>query len=152
MRIVYAGGIISGLTFKEASDWREEVQKKLGLYGIMVASPLRGKEHLEDETVLHKAGFSRNPMTTQKGITTRDRFDVMKADIVLMNLLGAKEVSIGCMIECGYGDILRKPIVCVMEKGNPHDGHAMLETIISYKVDTLDKAIEIIRKILCYEF
>lgn len=148
---VYLAGVISGLSFSEANTWREIAQKKLALYGIVGCSPLRGKDHLEDETVLHKAGYEGNPMSTKRGITTRDRFDVMNSDVVIMNLTGAESVSIGCMIEIGWSDANRKPVILVMEKGNPHEGHAMLDECTQYKVHTVDEAVEVARKILVYD-
>ena len=39
-----------------------------------------------------------------KGIVTRDRWDVAKADVVLMNLVGATQVSIGTMVELGWAE------------------------------------------------
>jgi len=147
---VYLGGIISGLAFQAANNWRDIAQKKLGVYGIAGASPLRGKDHLEDETVLHKMGYEKNPLSSKRGITTRDRWDVMTCDLMIMNLLGAKTPSIGCSMEIAWADILRKPVVCIMEPGNVHE-HAMLLECIQYRVDTLDEAIEVARKVLVYD-
>lgn len=155
---VYLGGIISGLTFKECNEWREIAQKKLGLYGIDGYSPLRGKEHLSDDTVLHKLGYEGNVMASQRGITCRDRFDVLNCDAVIMNLLGARSPSIGCSIEVGWANLSKKPIIAIMEpipKGekaskNPHE-HAMLLECIDYRVETVDEAVTVARKILCCE-
>ena len=148
---VYLGGIISGLRFDKANAWREEAIKKLTAYNIKAASPLRGKDHLKDKTVLHKKGFEGNVMSTQKGITTRDRWDVMTCDLVIMNLLGAEGCSIGCSMEIAWADLCRTPVILVMEKrGNPHE-HAMLLECIDYRVDTMEQAIEVARKILIYD-
>lgn len=146
---VYLGGIISGLSFKDANEWREIAQKKLEMYGIQAASPLRGKDHLADETVLHKMGYEKKVMSSQKGITTRDRWDVMSSDLIIMNLLGAKSPSIGCSMEIAWADLLRKPIVAIMEPGNVHE-HCMLLECVNFRVHTVDEAIEITRKILVY--
>lgn len=148
---VYLAGLISGFSFQEANEWREEAFKKLHKYGIAGASPLRGKDHLKDTTVLHKKGHDWNIMSTQKGITTRDRWDVRTCDIVIMNLLKAKEVSVGCSMEVAWADMLGRPVILVMEsEGNPHE-HAMLLECCGYRVETMDEAIEVARKILIYD-
>ncbi len=149
---VYLGGLISGLSFKECNEWREWAQKKLAVYGIDGYSPLRGKEHLKDDTVLHKLGNENNIMASQRGITCRDRFDVLNCDAIIMNLLGARTPSIGCSIEMGWANLSRKPIICVMEDDgkNPHE-HAMFLECIDYRVKTIEEAIEVARKILICE-
>jgi len=149
---VYLGGIISGLTFKECNEWREIAQKKLALYGIDGYSPLRGKEHLSDDTVLHKLGYEGNVMASQRGITCRDRFDVLNSDVIIINLLGARSPSIGCSIEIGWANLSKKPIIAIMEADghNPHE-HAMLLECIDFRVETVDAAITVARKVLCCE-
>lgn len=148
---VYLGGIISGLTFEEANLWREEAIKKLARYNIIGASPLRGKDHLKDTTVLHKKGFEGNVMSTQRGITTRDRWDVRTSDVIIMNLLNAKTASIGCSMEVAWADMLGIPVILIIEKdGNPHE-HAMLLQCVGYRVETVDQAIEVARKVLIYD-
>ena len=65
-------------------------------------------------------------LTSQRGVTTRDRMDCNRADAVIMNLLGAKTVSIWTMIEIGWADAHRTPIILVMERSaNVHD-HPMV--------------------------
>lgn len=148
---VYLAGSISGLSFGTANEWRELAQRKLALYGITGASPLRGKDHLKDETVLHKQGYNKNVMSTNRGITTRDRWDVMTSDVVIMNLHGAKDVSIGSVMEIAWADLLKKPVILIMEKeGNIHE-HCMLTECVQFRVETVDEAIEVARKILVYD-
>lgn len=77
---------------------------------------------------------------------TRDRFDVRTADALLINLLGAPRVSIGTMVELGWADAYRIPVVTVMDpddKLNPH-AHDFVRILSGTVVDTLDKAIDII--------
>lgn len=148
---VYLAGPISGLSFGEANEWRELASKKLALYGIRAASPLRGKDHLRDETVLHKGGYDKNVMSTARGITTRDRWDVMTADLIIMNLFGAKDVSIGSVMEIAWADMMNKPVVLIMEKeGNIHE-HCMLSECVQFRVQSLEEAIEVARKFLVYD-
>ena len=146
---VYLAGIISGLDYKSATTWREYAQQELDKAGIIGASPMRAKKHLNPEDKLDEMGYDKNPMSTQEGITTRDRWDVMTCDVVLMNLLGAEKRSIGCSIEVGWADAWRKPIILVAEEGNVHE-HAMLLQCCAYRVNTVDEAIDIAKKILVY--
>ena len=72
----------------------------------------------------------------------------MRCDALLVNLLGAKKVSIGSVLEIGWADAFRKPIILAIEKeGNPHD-HAELKEVANFIVDNLDEAIELAIKIL----
>ena len=149
---VYLAGPIAGNTLAEADDWRHYAALQLEMAGILAYSPLRAKRaiiqskfHREDR--LGTGGIDGHPLVSAKGITTRDRDDVAKCNVILMDLLCATRVSIGTMIEAGWADALRRPIVCVMEPGNIHE-HGMLEELIGYRVSTLDEAIEIVKAIL----
>jgi len=51
------------------------------------------------------------------------------------------------MIEVGMADILRKPLVLVMEEGNPHD-HPMLREATGFRVPDLGTAVEVLDRIL----
>lgn len=111
---IYLAGPISGLSYKEATNWRDYVTPKLTDV-FHVLTPLRGKEYLRDETALAAQGYSKKPLSTAKAITNRDRNDVKNSAVVLMNLLGAKIVSIGTMIELAWADRFEVPVVLVME-------------------------------------
>jgi nucleoside 2-deoxyribosyltransferase len=107
---------------------------------------MRGKEYLASEKSISDEYV--NPLSSAKGITTRDRNDSTLCDIVLFNLLGATKVSIGSMIEYGWADAARRPIITVIEKsGNPHD-HSMLRELTGYRVEELDEGLSIARAIL----
>lgn len=144
-RSVYLAGPISGCTYEGATDWREYAKWKLETHGITAYSPMRGKEYLRTEKVLqgHPDAYVGLGLSNPKGIVTRDRRDCQACDIVIMNLLPAEEtgiVSIGSMIEVGWADSIRVPIIVVMTEKNPHY-HAMLTEIAGYVVKTLDDAI-----------
>lgn len=144
MKSVYAAGPITGLSFTGATDWRNDLQLLLK-DKVKVLSPLRAKDYLKNETVIgdsYEQEKIDSPLThvlsSSRGITTRDRNDVMNSDIILVNLLGATKVSIGTVMEIAWADMLRKPVVLVMEKtGNVHD-HAMIRECIGFRVETLD--------------
>ncbi len=145
---VYLAGPITSLTFGKATGWREYVKTKLAAFGIVCYSPMRGKDFL-----MKRVGGAKvlgqtydSPLATQKGIVTRDRFDVMNCDVVLFNLLGADKVSIGTVVEFGWCDAFRKVAVVVMETENIHQ-HAFLKEIAGYIVDNMDEALEIVKTI-----
>jgi nucleoside 2-deoxyribosyltransferase len=74
--------------------------------------------------------------------------DVKTADIIIANLIGTEKASIGTVMEIAWADLQRTPVIAIMEpEGNPHE-HAMLSECISYRVETLDEALEVAKKIL----
>lgn len=144
MSLVYLAGPITGLSFGEAADWREQVIKSLAQNDIKGLSPLRCKEYLMMEKVLD-VKYDQYVLSTGKGITTRDKWDCHRADALLVNLLGAEKVSIGTMMELGWANSANKPIVLCMENsGNIHD-HAMVREVCGFITDSLDHGVEIIK-------
>ena len=60
----------------------------------------------------------------------------------------ATEISIGTMIEYGWADAFRKPIITVMEnEGNVHD-HNFVKELSGFVVEELDEGIFIAKSIL----
>lgn len=145
---VYLAGPIRGKSWEEATRRRVYAEERLRDLGIVVRSPLRAKDYLKGETKL-KDAYEEHPLSSNKGITTRDRFDVMNATAILMDVAEATEVSIGTVIEAGWADAARKPIVLVTSTPNVHD-HGMLDEIVGYKVYDLDDGIGLVAAILSY--
>jgi len=145
---VYLAGPITGLSFKGCTDWREGAKEHLDKFGIDAFSPMRKKGFLARYKHLSAKGYDLHALSTPSGITTRDRMDCQKRDIVIANLLGAEKISAGTMIEYGWADSARRPVISVMEpKGNPHD-HAMVNHIAGYRVETLEEALDLAIAIL----
>lgn len=151
---VYLAGPITGLNFQGAVDWRNQAREELAAAGIDGLSPMRGKEYLEE--IARDVAFTsdgdkyaiQGPLSTNRGITTRDRWDTQRCDLVLMNLLpAAGRISIGTMIELGWADSVRTPVVCVMEPGNVHE-HGMVFETIGYRVHTLEQGLSLVKAIL----
>jgi nucleoside 2-deoxyribosyltransferase len=143
---VYLAGPISGLTYAGAQEWRDEFTRRVDPR-ITAYSPLRGKDYLANAGPL-EGSYKDFPMSTDKGLTTRDRYDCMGADLVVFYLLGAQRISIGTMIEVGWCDAARKPAVLVIEKeGNPHD-YPMVREALQFRVDNLDDALKLTEMIL----
>lgn len=165
---VYLAGPIAGLTYADATyGWRSKVISALhdyhscsapndGTLHCMMAvnihcySPMRGKVFLKNtpDRILGKQGYEAHPMSSQQGIIGRDREDVFKADLIFMNVQGAKAVSIGTTIEMGWADAYRKPVVLVTDKeGNPHD-HMFFKGLATYVCYDLEQAIECAKSLL----
>jgi nucleoside 2-deoxyribosyltransferase len=147
-KLVYLAGPITGLSYKGATDWREFARDDLAKAGITGLSPMRAKHYLAHLKSLSGTGeeyADLGVLSTQKSVTARDRFDTRTADVVLMNLLGAERVSIGTMIEAGWADAFRVPIVLVIEPTNLHH-HMMLREVAGFVV--LDEALHTIKAIL----
>lgn len=138
--LLYCAGAITGISYAGSTDWREYVSGKLPPF-ITAVSPMRGKKYLSQEQVV-KASYEDIPLSSQKGIMTRDRMDVMRCDMTLVNLLGTEKVSIGSVMEVAWADAFRKPVILVMEKDNLHS-HPMLREAAGFIVSDLDEAITI---------
>lgn len=145
---VYLAGAISGLAFDDAQDWRAYVRGALEPTGIDAYSPLRQKHFLENVGPIDPNGsYGVWPLSTDRGIMTRDHFDCQSSDLIFVNLLGATRVSIGTVMEIAWAFAYRKPLVMAMEDGNLHD-HPMIREAIGYRVPTLDHAIAVTQAIL----
>lgn len=144
---VYLAGPISSLTLDEANDWRRIANLELLQAGITCFSPLRGKSFLADVGPLGSHGYSQHPLSTDRGVMTRDRFDCMRADVILANFLDAERISVGTVMEIAWADAARIPVVAVMEPGNVHE-HCMLDEAIGFRVSTLDAGLDLVKSIL----
>lgn len=146
MAKVYLAGPISGLNYKGATDWRKYAAEGFDFYGIQALSPMRGKEYLSAFDSISGTGEEYahiSPMSTPRGVMTRDRNDATTCDVLLVNLLGAEKVSIGTVMEIAWADANRIPIVCVIEdKGNIHE-HMMIQEAIGFRTANLDEAIRL---------
>jgi len=108
---------------------------------------MRQKDYLRDAVSIEDS-YPNTVLSSQRGITTRDRWDATRCDALFVNLLGATRVSIGTVMEIAWSDAKRIPIVLVMEQeGNLHD-HAMLREVVGFRVPTLDEGIDVIKAML----
>lgn len=143
---VYLAGPILGLSPKDATDWRKSASESLNELGLEALSPMRHKEYLGGYDTLPDVA-EKFVMSSQKGIVARDRNDVMRCDAVLMYLVGAKRVSIGTMVELGWADAFRKPIIVVVTEEDLH-WHAFVREISGFVVKTLGEGIDAVFEVL----
>ena len=148
-KTVYLAGPITYLDYAGAVNWREHAIRYLS--PIRGLSPMRAKEFLSDVkefTMNGDAYKAVNVLSSNRGIMTRDHFDVMNCDVVIANLLGADRVSVGTVMEMAWCHTYRKPLIAVMEpEGNPHD-HGMVNEAIGYRVDNLEEGLDIAKAVL----
>lgn len=141
---VYLCGPITGGSWTDAMQWRAEAARKLHP-DIVALSPMRNKTSL---LAFEDGNGGDADMSTMKAITTRDRFDTMRCSVLLSYLKDVPErVSIGSMIELGWADARRIPIVIVMDMNNVHY-HPIVRSMAGWIVPTLDDAIEVVNNIL----
>ncbi len=152
---VYLSGPIEGLTYTEATTWRDQVGGLLHRSGVIVHDPMRGRVYRDPDarvTVhrpLHEVVVSVDPsMDTDRGITIRDHRDTVHSDLLFVNLLYATKVSIGTVIEVAWAWDRRIPVLAVMEPHfNPHE-HPMFREMISYRVPDVMSGIRVTLSVL----
>ena len=155
-KTVYLAGPITGLNFAGAVDWRNDAIRELADAGIKGLSPMRAKEYLK--AIASDAAFTsdgdkyaiQSPLSTNRGITTRDRWDATRCDVLLVNFEpthGKGIVSVGTVMEIAWADSKRIPIVCAMPEGNELS-HGMVLEAIGFRVHTLREALDLVKAIL----
>jgi nucleoside 2-deoxyribosyltransferase len=150
---VYLAGPISGIDFEEGEGWRQQAINYLAECGIDAFSPLRKKDYLKGEGHL-TGSYDDWPLSTQRGIYARDRFDCHRVDVVIANLLdsgadesGKQRVSIGTVMEIAWAAQHNTPVVLIMEHDNIHR-HPMLLEACPFVVDNLQEALDLTDAIL----
>lgn len=147
---IYLAGSISGLSYEDASlGWRKDISRMFyPTPQIKCYSPMRAKEFLADVGQLF-GSYDEHPLSTERGIVTRDRNDVMKCDVMIACFLESQgNVSLGTAIEFGWADAWDKPVIMVAEKDDPHRVHPMLRRLAGYIVESLEEAAAITKHIL----
>ena len=151
MKTVYLYGPIAGLTYAEAEDWRTWMRRELREYDIDAVSPLRFKNALEHRGKLTGHGRDYGDLgvlTSGPAILARDKFDVLRADMLVGNFLGADRVSIGSMFEQAWAHQLHKPIaVAVDDDSHPHD-HLFFNQTVDFRVSSLDALRDVVLAVL----
>lgn len=144
--IIYLAGAITGVSYGDATDWREQVTRETeGMFTCF--SPMRGKHYLSKETSIGDS-YENSLLSSQRGIFARDSFDCMRCDVLFVNLLGATRVSIGTVMEIAWAQSRSKPIILVIEsEGNLHD-HSMIREACPLRVDTIDDGIWVLKSLL----
>lgn len=147
---VYLAGPISGLTFDDALGWRQGAVEFLASRGVQGLCPLRGKSYLRALGELSPECATEGNagvLSLPRSIMTRDYNDATRCDVVLVNFLDSRRVSIGTVMEIAWAFHARIPVVCAMEAENVHR-HAMVNEALGYCVPTLEEALAITCSVL----
>lgn len=142
---VYLAGPITGCTYEGCTSWREFAKYALAKNDIVGLDPMRAKDYLANEKCI--SNDYDTPLSCARGIMTRDHWDCIRSDVVLVNLIGATKVSIGTIMEVAWAWDNDVPVVLVMEENNIHS-HAMLNEATGFRVFTLEAGLEIVKAIL----
>lgn len=144
---VYLSGPITGQNYQEARyGWRKYVAERLSP-GIKALSPMRHEGHLAEVFGSLEKEYPEHFFSQPRVLVEKDRLDIERSDIILVNLLEANRVSIGTMVEIGIAVALGKKIVLCVHRGSMHDHPFVIETA-SLVLDKLDDAIYAINSLL----
>jgi len=149
-KLIYLAGPIQGLSYNACTEWRQYMIDELRKEGIIGLSPMRARDFLKQHKGLLLPGISNHILDTDGAITTRDKWDVKRSDAVFFNLLKAKRISIGTMIEYGWASAYDKPIIAVMEKEKNVHEHTMIRRLSAYRVETLDEGLSVAKALFAY--
>lgn len=140
MKTVYLAGPMSGLTWKEMSEWRCEAAEKLQVHGLQTITPTRAKPFLKDPALI------RRRWIRDVAVSRRDRNDLKNASAVLMNLSMTEAISIGTMVELGWADAFGVPVILVVQPGAVQ--HVFLRALATEIVYSLEEGITAILELL----
>jgi nucleoside 2-deoxyribosyltransferase len=146
---IYCAHPITGLSYEKVHKYYTEIVSHLESAGFNVLHPMTAKAYLHKEKEF-KAGGYQHPASTNHAIKERDQWMVRTCDVVLVDFTGAKTVSIGCVGELSWGDILGKHTVVVMEENNIHR-HAFTDEEADIIFTNLDDAKAYLQKLISNE-
>ena len=142
---LYIAGPITGGTFEDVEKkWAGTIKRLKKHYTIL--SPLFGKAKYTRPEMKCEASEGQkmkylSPITTDRAIVGRDHWMVEQSDIVFVDLIGSKIVSIGSVCEITAAYLHNKHVVVAMEEGNIHrHAFVLMESDIVFpnKADALD--------------
>jgi hypothetical protein len=146
---IYLGRPITGLSFEEVAGYYQRLKDVLSYYGYEVSHAMTGKRYLRSEKEFKAEGYL-NPLSTNHAITARDHWMTKQCDIFFLNLLDAKSISIGCMMELAWAFDSNKHVILVMEDNNVHNHAFVLETAdVIFKTEL--EALEYLKKLIVVE-
>ena len=148
--IVFLSGPITGWSYAGCTLWREYVKHNLEPLGVHCLSPMRAMRHLSGSLEIRDS-YPGDVLACDRGIMVSDSWDCRRCDILFVNLLGTKRVSIGTVLEIGFAWENRIPVVLVIEKeGNIHD-HSMIREATGFRVNTVDEGLLVVMSLLDLE-
>lgn len=123
---IYVAHPMTGLPGEEVVKYYSEINTYLTDLGYMVFYPMIAKGYLQNTKELKPTGY-HSPVSSDHAIKERDKWMVKNTQVLLLDLTGAKEKSIGCMQELAWGDHFGSHTIVVMEKDNITHQHAFVK-------------------------
>lgn len=151
---VYLAGPIGGLSWEEATGWREQAEELLR--PCTTASPLRDMDgmSIKDHCFVTDGARASNqenyvPFPFSK-LFQRDYMDVHTCDAMLINFIGAKKQSVGTICEIAWGFRRGMPMFVAMEPGNINE-NPFLTPQMHRRFATLADAMNALREHYGYQ-
>jgi len=128
-KIIFLSGPMRGIPKKEGIAWREKAKKLLGKK-FKVLHAYRGREKKET-------------FPDPRGAVIRDKNDIMKAEIIIVNDTYENVSMIGTSMEVFYAYSLNKVVIIF---GNAHKGDYWLDYHSHIRVNSLEEACDLVKK------
>ena len=141
---LYSAHQISGLSYEAVKAYYDWIAYELGDY-FTVLCPMTAKGALRTEVEFKAHGYG-TPISSNHAIIERDHWMVAQADVLLVDLSGMTQVSIGCMMELAWGYHLGKHTVVVMEPTNPQR-HAFVLEAADIVFERTEDAVDYLKKL-----
>jgi nucleoside 2-deoxyribosyltransferase len=106
---------------------------------------MTAKNYLRDEMLMNPSGYE-HPTSTGHSIYKRDKWMLKNSDVVFVNLLNSDVISIGCMFELAWADMLGKHVVVVCDGKKPYD-HAFIKGAADVVFTSLDDALDYLEEL-----
>ncbi len=142
---IYIASPISGLTSEEVFNYYDDTERKLRQFGFKTQSPMTAKNYLRGEMLMNPSGYEQ-PASTGHSIYKRDKWMLKNSDVVFVNLLNSDVISIGCMFELAWADMLGKHVVVVCDGKKPYD-HAFINGAADVVFTSLDDALDYLEEL-----
>lgn len=141
--LVYLAGPITGLSYKECVSWREDMTTSCS-HAFDFLSPMRNKQFLQSKkTIENTPDLEDHLETSQRGIFARDMTDVSRCDVLFVNLLNTKKVSIGTIVEITTAYHQKTPIILVTDPDNIHT-HPFIKEMCPFTVHNMEDGIDLL--------
>ena len=146
---VYISHPMSNLSFEEVMQYYLEVIWKLKgkCPNIKIFHPLIGKSSLANEKKLNANGYNDNPISNKHAIYKRDRWMVQQSDIVLVDLTDGDGISVGCLFELAWADLLGKYTIVIRQEDDVRYKHAFIDEAADVIFDNIEDVIDYIQKL-----
>jgi len=121
--VIYLGGSMTGLTWRQATEWREDAKVLLPNWDLINPCTTQVPEDALDEIIVASTQEDNDLdiTCTATGIVAQDLYFIDRADWLFCNFLYATQISFGTAFEMGYAKRAGKKILSVIEPGSIHD-------------------------------